>query len=149
MGRRKTSGRRMMCFPRTRWMGILRRGMLYRVLRCIREIRFALLGRLRVKSQLRWIIWRLLLLLRRDLCERGLLRDRRDMGGSKIVDARVIVTCPGRNVVTVKITADDGVYGVGDGTLNGRELAVSADLQEHVVPCLLGRDSGGLEDRAP
>ena len=68
------------------------------------------------------------------------------MGGSKIVDARVIVTCPGRNFVTLKITTSDGVYGVGDGTLNGRELAVSAYLQEHVVPCLIGRDSERIED---
>ena len=68
------------------------------------------------------------------------------MGGSKIVDARVIVTCPGRNFVTLKITTDDGVYGVGDATLNGRELAVSAYLQEHVVPTLIGRDSERIED---
>jgi hypothetical protein len=35
--------------------------------------------------------------------------------------ARVIVTCPGRNFVTLKIETDQGVYGIGDGTLNGRE----------------------------
>ena len=32
----------------------------------------------------------------------------------------------------------DGLYGIGDGTLNGRELAVEAYLREHVVPCLMG-----------
>ena len=37
---------------------------------------------------------------------------------------RVIVTCPGRNFVTLKIETDQGVYGIGDATLNGRELAV-------------------------
>ena len=56
----------------------------------------------------------------------------------KIVDARVIVTCPGRNFVTVKIVTDAGLHGIGDATLNGRELAVAAYLTEHVLPCLLG-----------
>ncbi|HUL19079.1 MAG TPA: bifunctional D-altronate/D-mannonate dehydratase, partial [Steroidobacteraceae bacterium] len=40
----------------------------------------------------------------------------------KIIAARVIVTCPGRNFVTLKIETDSGLYGLGDGTLNGREL---------------------------
>ena len=44
----------------------------------------------------------------------------------KITDARVFVTCPGRNFVTLKISTDEGVYGLGDATLNGRELAVEA-----------------------
>ncbi len=64
----------------------------------------------------------------------------------KIVDARVIVTCPGRNFVTLKIVTEDGVYGLGDATLNGRELAVAAYLTEHVVPILLGRDARRIED---
>jgi mannonate dehydratase len=64
----------------------------------------------------------------------------------RIVDARVIVTCPGRNFVTLKIVTDDGVYGVGDATLNGRELAVEAYLREHVVPVLIGRDPARIED---
>ena len=64
----------------------------------------------------------------------------------KIVDARVIVTCPGRNFVTLKIVTDDGVHGIGDATLNGRELAVVAYLEEHVIPCLLGRDPHQIED---
>jgi mannonate dehydratase len=46
----------------------------------------------------------------------------------KITDAKVIVTCPGRNFVTLKITTEDGVHGIGDATLNGRELAVVAYL---------------------
>jgi len=45
---------------------------------------------------------------------------------SKLVEARVIVTCPGRNFVTLKLTTDDGTTGIGDATLNGRELAVAA-----------------------
>ena len=38
----------------------------------------------------------------------------------KIASARVIVTCPGRNFVTLKIETDEGVTGLGDATLNGR-----------------------------
>ncbi|WP_062014509.1 D-mannonate dehydratase ManD [Aureimonas sp. AU4] len=64
----------------------------------------------------------------------------------KIQDIRVIVTCPGRNFVTVKILTDEGLTGIGDATLNGRELAVVAYLEEHVVPCLLGRDPARIED---
>ena len=61
----------------------------------------------------------------------------------KIVSARVIVTSPGRNFVTLKIECDDGTTGVGDATLNGRELAVASYLADHVVPCLIGRDAHG------
>jgi len=64
----------------------------------------------------------------------------------KITDARVIVTCPGRNFVTLKIETEAGVHGVGDATLNGRELAVAAYLTEHVIPCLIGRDAHRIED---
>ncbi|MCK9563912.1 MAG: D-galactonate dehydratase family protein [Bacteroidales bacterium] len=64
----------------------------------------------------------------------------------KIIDAKVIVTCPGRNFVTLKIVTDEGIYGIGDATLNGRELAVVAYLEEHVVPCLIGRDPHQIED---
>ena len=64
----------------------------------------------------------------------------------KIVDATVIVTCPGRNFVTLKVTTEDGVYGLGDATLNGRELAVASYLTDHVIPCLIGRDARRIED---
>jgi mannonate dehydratase len=64
----------------------------------------------------------------------------------KIVTARVIVTCPGRNFVTLKIECDDGTTGVGDATLNGRELSVASYLSDHVVPCLIGRDAHRIED---
>jgi mannonate dehydratase len=63
-----------------------------------------------------------------------------------IVDARVIVTCPDRNFVTLKLTTADGVTGVGDATLNGRELAVASYLTDHVLPALIGRDSARIED---
>lgn len=64
----------------------------------------------------------------------------------KITHASVIVCCPGRNFVTLKITTDEGLTGVGDATVNGRELAVVAYLEEHVIPCLIGRDAGQIED---
>jgi len=64
----------------------------------------------------------------------------------RIVSARVIVTCPGRNFVTLKITCDDGTTGLGDATLNGRELSVASYLTDHVVPCLIGRDAHRIED---
>ena len=70
----------------------------------------------------------------------GSARDR------EIVEARVIVTCPGRNFVTLKIRTRSGITGLGDATLNGRELAVAAYLQEHLVPNLIGRDAGRIED---
>jgi mannonate dehydratase len=65
---------------------------------------------------------------------------------AKIVSARVIVTCPGRNFVTLKLETDDGVSGVGDATLNGRELAVASYLSDHVIPTLIGRDPARIED---
>jgi mannonate dehydratase len=60
--------------------------------------------------------------------------------------AEVIVTSPDRNFVTLKLTTDDGLTGLGDATLNGRELAVVAYLSEHVVPLLIGRDASTIED---
>lgn len=63
----------------------------------------------------------------------------------RIESAEVIVTCPGRNFVTLKRRTDQGITGVSDATLNGRELAVVAYLQEHVIPCLIGRDARRIE----
>jgi mannonate dehydratase len=64
----------------------------------------------------------------------------------KITAADVIVTSPDRNFVTLKITTDEGVTGLGDGTLNGRELSVATYLTEHVAPLLVGRDPHAIED---
>ena len=64
----------------------------------------------------------------------------------KITSAKVIVTCPGRNFVTLKVETDEGVHGLGDATLNGRELAVVSYLEDHVIPCLIGRDPRRTED---
>jgi len=64
----------------------------------------------------------------------------------KISHVNVIVTCPDRNFVTLKIVTDEGVHGIGDATVNGRELAVASYLQDHVGPCLIGRDPQQIED---
>ncbi|WP_155372469.1 D-mannonate dehydratase ManD [Catellatospora vulcania] len=64
----------------------------------------------------------------------------------KIVAAEVIVTSPSRNFVTLKITTEDGITGLGDGTLNGRELSVASYLTDHVAPLLIGRDAHRIED---
>jgi mannonate dehydratase len=64
----------------------------------------------------------------------------------KIVDVDVLVTSPGRNFVTLKITTDDGIVGWGDATLNGRELSVASYLRDHLAPALLGRDADRIED---
>ena len=63
----------------------------------------------------------------------------------KIQDAKVFVTCPDRNFVTLKIFTEEGLYGLGDATLNGRELAVKAYLED-LIPCLIGRDPAQIED---
>jgi mannonate dehydratase len=64
----------------------------------------------------------------------------------KIIAADTVVTSPGRNFVTLRITTEDGLTGVGDATLNGRELAVASYLRDHVSPLLTGRDAGRIED---
>ncbi len=64
----------------------------------------------------------------------------------KITNASVNVCSPGRNFVTLKIETDEGIYGLGDGTLNGRELSVVSYLVEYVIPCLIGRDPFQTED---
>lgn len=63
-----------------------------------------------------------------------------------IRDAEVIITSPGRNFVTLQITTESGITGLGDATLNGRELAVAVYLADHVVPLLRGRESMNIED---
>ncbi|HEU0257014.1 MAG TPA: D-mannonate dehydratase ManD [Microbacteriaceae bacterium] len=60
--------------------------------------------------------------------------------------AEVLVTSPGRNFVTLRLTTSDGTTGLGDATLNGRELAVAEYLREHVAPLLTGLDPTRIED---
>ncbi len=64
----------------------------------------------------------------------------------KVVSAEVLVTSPDRNFVTLKLTTDDGITGLGDATLNGRELSVASYLRDHVAPLLTGRDAHRIED---
>jgi len=64
----------------------------------------------------------------------------------RITDANVIICSPGRNFVTLKLVTEDGVYGLGDATLNGRELAVASYLSDHVIPLLINRDARRIED---
>ena len=64
----------------------------------------------------------------------------------KITDAKVLITSPGRNFVTLKVYTDEGIYGLGDATLNGRELSVASYLKDHLIPCLMGRDPFQTED---
>jgi mannonate dehydratase len=64
----------------------------------------------------------------------------------KIVEARVIVCSPDRNFVTLKLRTASGLTGVGDATLNGRELAVASYLEDHVCPLLIGREASRIED---
>ena len=69
------------------------------------------------------------------------------MGDSvKITGGKVIVCSPGRNFVTLKLETADGIYGLGDATLNGRELAVASYLRDHLLPLLQGRDARRIED---
>ena len=58
----------------------------------------------------------------------------------------VLVTSPGRNFVTLRLTTRDGLVGLGDATVNGRELAVAAYLRDHLAEILLGRPADRIED---
>jgi mannonate dehydratase len=64
----------------------------------------------------------------------------------RIESAETVVTSPGRNFVTLRVVTADGVTGLGDATLNGRELAVASYLRDHVAPLLEGRDARNIED---
>ncbi|MGB5347687.1 MAG: D-mannonate dehydratase ManD [Woeseia sp.] len=64
----------------------------------------------------------------------------------KITDAEVFVGGPGKNYVTLKIMTDEGVYGLGDATLNNRETLPASFLQDYLIPCLIGKDPRNSED---
>ena len=64
----------------------------------------------------------------------------------KITDANVFVGGPGKNYVTLKIMTDQGVYGLGDATLNNRETLPAAYLKDYLIPNLIGRDPRNSED---
>ena len=64
----------------------------------------------------------------------------------KISGAEVFVGGPGKNYVTLKIMTDEGIYGLGDATLNNRETLPAAYLADYLIPCLIGKDPCNSED---
>lgn len=64
----------------------------------------------------------------------------------KITQVKTILTSPKQNYLFVKIITDSGLYGVGDASLNGREMAVKNFIDEYMTPMLLGRDPSQIED---
>ena len=64
----------------------------------------------------------------------------------KITNAKVFVGGPGKNYVTLKIETDEGVYGLGDATLNNRETLPAKFLEDYLIPCLIGKDPLNSED---
>ena len=45
----------------------------------------------------------------------------------KFASAKVTSSCPVRNLVTLKIRTGQGLYGIGDATLNGRDTEEACD----------------------
>lgn len=64
----------------------------------------------------------------------------------RIVSAEVLVGSPTRNYVTLRITTADGIVGLGDATVNGRELSVASYLRDHIAPLLIDTDPSRIED---
>ncbi|PFG32830.1 D-mannonate dehydratase ManD [Sanguibacter antarcticus] len=64
----------------------------------------------------------------------------------KITDAQVFVGGPGKNYVTLKVMTDQGIYGLGDATLNNHETLPAAYLRDYLVPNLVGMDPRNSED---
>lgn len=64
----------------------------------------------------------------------------------KITDAKVFIGGPGKNYVTLKIMTDQGIYGLGDASLNNRETLPAAYLQDYIIPNLIGKDPRNIED---
>lgn len=64
----------------------------------------------------------------------------------KITDAKVFIGGPGKNYVTLKVMTDQGVYGLGDATLNNRETLPAVYLKDYLIPNLIGMDPRRSED---
>jgi len=64
----------------------------------------------------------------------------------KITDLKTfVVAMPGHNVVLVKVETDEGLYGIGEASLAGRDRGV-VGLLEHFRELLIGRDPSRIED---
>ena len=57
---------------------------------------------------------------------------------------RQIDTIPVGSFVYVKIHTEDGLYGIGEASLSGRQAAVVGAL-EHITPLLIGCDATRIE----
>src|SRR5258705_12291806 len=68
--------------------------------------------------------------------------------GLPIPSVRPIVTAPdGIPLVVVRVdTSDDGLYGLGCATFTQRFHAVTAALEQHVAPLVIGRHPADIED---
>ena len=64
----------------------------------------------------------------------------------KITSAEVFIGGPGKNYITLKIMTDQGVYGLGDASINTRGLLTATLLKEYLIPCLIGMDPRKSED---
>ncbi len=64
----------------------------------------------------------------------------------KMTNADVFVGGPGKNYITLKIMTDEGIYGLGDATLNNRETLPAASFVDYLIPCLLGKAPCNSED---
>lgn len=63
-----------------------------------------------------------------------------------IEKAEVFVNSPGRNFVTLRLVDANGTVGLGDATVNGRELSVASYLKDHIAPLMIGREANNIED---
>jgi len=54
------------------------------------------------------------------------------------------VRCGRRNVFIVKVETDDGLYGLGEGGMSGRELAMQGMI-DHFAQFLVGMDPRRIE----
>jgi galactonate dehydratase len=63
----------------------------------------------------------------------------------KISDVKPFAIHSGRDIFVVKVETDEGIYGIGEGGISGRELAMKGAV-EHFKALLVGRDPFEIED---